>query len=288
MENKSASRGRVTATVVTAFLLAYGLHYFGYFLRTRFFTWINGLGMDEAPLHVVMYLGHWVFLTAMILYAWAVKDDRKYFLSAVRGNVGRNVKYGLLGAVTGFVLMGICILAAALHGDIAIQPASVVNVPLLIAGLLAVFLQSATEELESRAFLFGKMKEEGVPLPLAAAVSAFFFSYIHAANPGFGLIPLLTIFVVGVLFALSYHYFGTIWFVAAAHMAWNFTQDFIFGLPDSGKPAVISIFNMTVNGSGFFFDPTFGIEGSVMAILVNSAACVAVVLIGRRLRRQQP
>ncbi|MBQ6400659.1 MAG: hypothetical protein IJI20_00085 [Firmicutes bacterium] len=58
---------------------------------------------------------------------------------------------------------------------------------------------------------------------------------------------------------------------------------FIFGLPDSGTPAAVSIMSSTVQGSGFFYDRTFGIEGSWMAIIVNIAACVVVALIGRRI-----
>ena len=68
---------------------------------------------------------------------------------------------------------------------------------------------------------------------------------------------------------------------------WNFTQDFIFGLPDSGKPAAVSIFNTTVSSSSFFYDKDFGIEGSLMAILVNATVCVIVLLIGNYLKRQQ-
>lgn len=69
-------------------------------------------------------------------------------------------------------------------------------------------------------------------------------------------------------------------------MMWNFTQDFVFGLPDSGKPAAVSLFNTTVNGSSFFYDKTFRIEGSYMAILVNVLACIVVIVIGRSVRRR--
>ena len=34
-------------------------------------------------------------------------------------------------------------------------------------------------------------------------------------------------------------------------MVWNYTQDFLFGLPDSGKPAAVSVFSTEVQGSGF-------------------------------------
>ena len=68
---------------------------------------------------------------------------------------------------------------------------------------------------------------------------------------------------------------------------WNFTQDFIFGLPDSGHPPAVSIFNTTVNRSSFFYDERFGIEGSVMAILVNLLDCCILFLIGRRLQKKR-
>ena len=51
--------------------------------------------------------------------------------------------------------------------------------------------------------------------------------------------------------------------------------------------AALSFFNTQTQGSGFFYDEVFGIEGSWMAILVNIAACVIVVLIGRHMRRRQ-
>ncbi|MBP5463332.1 MAG: hypothetical protein J6Y20_14595, partial [Lachnospiraceae bacterium] len=82
------------------------------------------------------------------------------------------------------------------------------------------------------------------------------------------------------------HYFGTILFTCRAHMMWNFTQDFLLGLPDSGKPAAVSVCSTTVKGSSFFYDEAFGIEGSWMAILVNAACCVLVIVIGSILKKR--
>ena len=70
-------------------------------------------------------------------------------------------------------------------------------------------------------------------------------------------------------------------------MMWNFTQDFIFGLPDSGNPAVISIFHTTVSGSSFFYDEVFGIEGSCAAVIVNLIACCIIFLIGRKMQKKE-
>ena len=276
----------IVETAVIVFVLGYGLHYIGYFLRQRYFNLLEGLALDKGIAHVLMYLGHVIFLAILLLYALPVRKDRKYILSFTRGGFGHNFRYALAGIVTGFVLMGICVFAAVSNGNLEIRPAAVVNIPVFVFAFLAVLIQATVEEIESRAFVFGKMNNEGVPLIPAAMISAFFFAYLHAANPGFGLLPLTSIFVVGVLYALSYYYFGTIWFCCAAHMMWNFTQDFVFGLPDSGKPAAVSLFNTAVNGSSFFYDETFGIEGSYMAILVNVLACIVVIVIGRSVRRR--
>ena len=86
--------------------------------------------------------------------------------------------------------MGICVFAAASNGNLESRPASVVNILVFVFAFLAVLIQATIEEIESRAFVFGKMNGEGVPLIPAAMISAFFFAYLHAANPGFGLLPL--------------------------------------------------------------------------------------------------
>ena len=271
--------------IVTVFITAYGLHYFGYFLRKRYFDWLGSTALDEGISHAIMYLGHLFFLGTFILYALAVKGDRKYFLAVRKRGLSSNLICMIAGAVYGFCAMGICIFAASTHGDIVISVAPQRNVPLFILAFLAVFIQASVEELESRAFAFGKMKSEGVPFLWALVASSVFFAYLHANNPGFGIVPFISIFVVGAQYVLAYHYIGNIWFTCTAHLMWNFTQDFIFGLPDSGKSAVASIYNSQVNGSSFFYDATFGIEGSFMAITVNLLLCVVIALVGRKKKR---
>ena len=276
----------VIEKIVTVFVLGYGLHYLAYFLRARYFNWLETLTMDEGVRHALGYMGHLFFLAILLIYAWTVKKDRKYILSFLHGKASGNLLPAFCGAVFGFLMMGICIFAASAHGDLVIRPSGNLQIPVFILAAVAVFIQASVEEIENRAFVFGKMHDEGVPFVWAASVSAFFFSYLHAANPGFGFLPLLSLFVVGLQYVLCYHFFGSIWFCCTAHMMWNFTQDFIFGLPDSGKPAAVSLFSTTVNGSGFFYDATFGIEGSIMAILANLIACGLIVLIGRSLRKR--
>ena len=69
-------------------------------------------------------------------------------------------------------------------------------------------------------------------------------------------------------------------------MMWNFTQDYIFGLPNSGTPSEFSLMNTTVKGSGFFYDKTFGIEGSWFAVILISMVAVVVFFVGSYYRKK--
>jgi len=100
----------VMEKIVMVFVLGYGLHYLGYFLRIRYFNFLEATVSDEGVSHILMYLGHTIFLIIMLLYAWAVRKDRKYILSFSSGKLSRNLLFALYGAVFGFAMMGICVL----------------------------------------------------------------------------------------------------------------------------------------------------------------------------------
>ena len=135
-------------------------------------------------------------------------------LSFTEGKPSRNFSYAVFGVLFGFVEVGVCILSGVLHGDFTIGPSTTMTVGIFCLAVVTVLLQASTEEIQCRSFLFGKMNNEGVPLVTAVLVSSVYFSLLHANNSGFGLIPALFLFLDGVLYALSYHYFGTIWFAS--------------------------------------------------------------------------
>lgn len=186
--------------------------------------------------------------------------------------------------------MSVCVIAAAIHGDLTISRATTMTAPVAVFALFANIFLAAVEEIKFRGFLFGKMNNEGVPLTIAVIVSSAVFSYVHHGNDGFGFIPFISLFVIGTTYALSYYCFDTIWFPFTLHGMWNFSQDFLYGLPNSGSPAVVSFFNSTVKESGlsrFFYDEAFGIEGSYLAILVNLAVCIILMLIAAKKRKKE-
>lgn len=284
--DKRADKERVIEKIVVVFMLAYGIHYFGYFIRIRYFNLIGSMALDEGLTHALKYLGHLFFFGAMMIYAWAVKKDRHYFFSFCKERSADKLKYGVFGLLFGAFIMGACVFAASMHGDIEIKGSSGGNLAVLLFAAVCVFIQSTVEEIQDRSFVFGKMYGEGVPFIPALIVSSFFFSYLHVVNPGYGIVPFINLLTSGAMYVLSYRYFGSLWFAMTAHTAWNYMQDFIFGLPDSGKPAAVSFMETTVNGSSFFYDKDFGIEGSWMSVTIHILACLFIFMIGRSMNKK--
>ena len=110
------------------------------------------------------------------------------------------------------------------------------------------------------------------------------FALLHLGNEGVTFLSVLNIFVVGVLFSLMVYYMDSLWCAMAVHAAWNFIQNIILGLPNSGIVVPYSIFKLeasTANNS-FAYSVGFGIEGTLFADVVLILACVGIYLWGRK------
>ncbi len=216
-------------------------------MRTYYFAFVSGLNLSPGINRVFLYLGHLCFLLTYAAFAWAVKGEAKYFFSGIKK---KTWILALLGAVTGFLMMTICIMAASACGNITVKPASgPTDVLPFILGIFAVLLQASTEEIETRGFVFSRLYDKGASASQAIILSALIFAVMHMSKPGFGLVPILTTAAPGLVYVLSYYYFGSLWFACTNHMMWNYTQDFLFGLPNSGTPAEFSLMNTTVQSS---------------------------------------
>ena len=91
-------------------------------------------------------------------------------------------------------------------------------------------------------------------------------------------VPCAQIFVVGVLFSLFVYYFDSLWAAIFFHTTWNFTQNFFFGCPNSGIVSAYSLFKLDAAANGPFFDPVFGVEGSIGASAILAVLLVAMIV----------
>ena len=190
----------------------------------------------------------------------------------------------LLGLGLGFLTNFFCIACALLHGDIKLFFSfSAAELPVLIFGFLMVFVQSSAEELWCRGFLYERINIH-YPLWVAILVNGLFFGALHLLNDGISVLAIVGLVLCGFAYSLLRWYTGSLWVVMGMHTMWNFTQNFLFGLPNSGLVSEFSVLHLdAANGtSNLIYDYAFGVEGAFPAILVDVSLVILVLLLARR------
>lgn len=233
---------------------------------------------------VTMYLptiGVWIVL----LLCYLKKRNRPLFRSITPYCSGNTVKKFLLGLLIGGGMNGFCILAACLHGDISLAFSGGDIFPLLLI-LLCVFIQSSSEELLCRSYFYQKLYHRYNAV-VAIAGNSLFFAMLHLGNPGINAPAFIDLLLSGLMFSLMVYYMDSIWCAFAAHTAWNYTQNIIFGLPNSGLKVPFSIFKLEgAAKDSFFYNAAFGIEGTWFAVIVEAAVIAVIIIWGRKDHRK--
>lgn len=149
--------------------------------------------------------------------------------------------------------------------------------------LWVVFIPAAMqEELVFRGYVFQRVRawNRGV----AIAGSSLVFGLLHAGNTGVTPVALTSIIVAGVLLALAYERYQRLWFPIGIHIAWNVVSGPILGYDVSGYSSSHEVFRTVGSGNVLVTGGTFGIEGSVVSVVIEAFAVALLV----RLNRMRP
>lgn len=115
----------------------------------------------------------------------------------------------------------------------------------------------------------------------AIAVTALFFGGAHLLNPGASAWSGLAIAVeAGVVLGAAFLWRRSIWFVAGLHFAWNTTQQ-LLGIPVSGH-TVEGLFTVDVHGSALLTGGGFGLEASVVSVVLGVLLAVPMFVLAHR------
>ena len=190
----------------------------------------------------------------------------------------------LAGALLGFgFLLTSFVIVLVLGGfSIARAPGKVVE-PIALA--LALNLGAAVcEELAFRGMLLQGIAKLGGP-SVAVAITALLFGGVHLANPGATPWSSLAIAIeAGVLMGCAFVWRRNLWFVIGMHWAWN-TTEMLLGIPVSGHREP-SVWLTTVHGNAWLTGGDFGVEASVVPVILGAIVSALIVLRARHEPRQ--
>ena len=156
----------------------------------------------------------------------------------------------------------------------------------LAGGLLLHFFVGMFEETLFRGILF-RFLEEGLGSWIALTLTALFFGLSHWGNPNATVWSALAIALeAGILFGAVYMATRSLWIAMGLHTAWNFLQGTIFGVAVSGNGAPTdSLFRPLIQGNPWLTGGAFGIEASVIAVVLGLGLGLYLIMHAVRQKR---
>jgi len=137
------------------------------------------------------------------------------------------------------------------------------------------------EELLFRGILFRWLEEFGGSW-FALALTSALFGIGHIFNPNATALASFAIALeAGVLLGGAYMLTRNLWMAIGLHAAWNFTQGWIFDVPVSGTDQH-GMVEARLSGPELLSGGAFGLEASLIAMVLATAAGVALVVLAVR------
>lgn len=229
------------------------------------------------------FIGIWAVTLAFFL----IPSERPMFKAIWTKVKGNNIKNLLLGLLIGGGSNALCVLMAYLNDDIKLYFDSFQLIPLILV-FLCVFVQSSAEELVCRGYLLQKLFRRHKNPWIGIIGNAVLFSLLHIFNDGVTPLALASIIVIGVQYSLMVYYMDSIWCPFAAHTAWNFTQNIIFGLPNSGMVVPFSIMKLDASTArdSWAYNVGFGVESTIFAVASQILVCIIIVIWGEKKKKR--
>lgn len=252
---------------VTLVVLYYGLGFIylaAYFHRKTFATTPLETLWSSVQACIVMLLAYAAFVMLV--------ERRKVTELAL----GPAVKEFPGGFLLGFVLYTACILILMATGNFQITGTN--GAMLLLAGLATPLCTGFFEELVFRAGIF-RIAEEWVGTWAAILVSSFIFGFVHMGNEAATMQGLISISLwAGLLLSICYVLTRRMWLGIGLHAAWNYTQGSVYSGIVSGNGEMTGYFKSQIEGPDLLTGGSFGVEASVIALLVCSTAGIIMTV----------
>lgn len=190
----------------------------------------------------------------------------------------------LLGVLTGTIFIAGSVFIIMALGGYSLQWASSANASSVLLSSIGAALGAAiVEELIFRGLMFQAIDRLGGK-PLALAMTSLFFGIAHLGNPGATLWSAFAIALeAGVLLGAAFLWRRNLWFAMGLHFTWNAIEG-VLGIPVSGHSAP-GLFTVEANGATLLTGGDFGLEGSIVSVVVSLLFSIPMLIGAARYRR---
>lgn len=214
-------------------------------------------------------------IVAIIVYGLTMKYwARRSIPEISRKRAGIEAGMGLLtGAI--FIAVSTSIIVAA--GGYSFQWASNADMAsVLISSITPALSAAIIEELIFRGLMLqaiSKLAGNGIAL----AITSLFFGVAHLGNTGATLWGAFAISVeAGILLGAAFLWRRNLWFAMGLHFAWN-ALEALLGIPVSGHSSA-GLFTVKVNGAAILTGGDFGLEGSIVPVIVSLLIAIPMLI----------
>lgn len=217
-------------------------------------------------------------ISILIVFLCRKFIDRKTFLS-----LGFETDGYIPDAITGFflaiVILGIGSLMLYSSGHLKWVDIDF-NASNLFITLGIFILVAISEEIVFRGYILNNLLDSFNKW-IALAISALLFMLAHISANSIGFLPLLNIFLAGILLGINYVYTKNLWFAILLHFSWNFLQGPLLGFKVSGL-TIQTLLQTELRGDILLTGGDFGFEGSFIDTLLTLSAILILYLIYER------
>lgn len=242
--------------------------------------WLAGQGIRQVPTPGIpaatreMAASLFVIGLVIAVYKLAIRHLGETPRDDLRSDhAPRDLGLGLLG---GTVLFSAVTAVAALAGVYDIVGWGTVN-SVLYALVMIGIVPAVIEETLFRGILFRHLEDFGGTW-FALALTSALFGVAHIFNPNATFFSSFAIAVeAGILLGGAYMLTRSLWAPIGLHAAWNFTQGELFDVPVSGIDGK-GLVEAKLSGPELLSGGTFGLEASVIALLIATAAGIWLVV----------
>ena len=231
-----------------------------------------------------MITGELIMFAGIFFVSWFMAAIEHRQLSAFGLGGAHRIRRLLTGAFWGILAISLLILTLRTFHLLAFDSRLDRGAgSILYWGLLQLFgflLVGLTEEYTMRGYLqftltrglvwignrISPQHSRTIAFWIAAFLTSTLFFLGHTHNAGENWLGLFQVFLAGVLFVVALWRTGSLWWGIGFHMAWDWGQSFLFGVPDSGGLEQGRLFATHAFGNPLFSGGTVGPEGSVLCI----------------------